>query len=210
MPTLHAYEAGPVATIGYLIIDADHGLAIAIDAPKGSAEAMLEQVHANGVRLAALLLTHTHWDHTADAATLVQATGCDVYVHRDDVYRLTDPMRHTVWPLPFTIDAVHPTHVLQGGEELTFGATTLQVLHTPGHTEGGLCFVDAASQRVFVGDTIFQGSVGRCDLPGGDMEVLIASIHEKLFTLPDDLTLHPGHGPASTLAVERITNPYVG
>lgn len=209
MITLHAYEAGPVATIGYLLVDVDHGLAVAIDAPQGVTDAMLDQLRTDNVRLAALLLTHTHWDHTADASTLVAATGCDVYVHAADVYRLTDPMAHTVWPLPFTIGAVVPTHVLQGGEVLRFGAMQFDVLATPGHTEGGLCFVDAAHHRVFVGDTLFAGSVGRCDLPGGDMDVLLDSIHDKLFTLTDDLTVYPGHGPATTLGTERVSNPFV-
>jgi len=209
MRTLYAYEAGPVATIGYLIVDSDAGLAVAVDAPYGVSEAVLSQLQSDSVRLSALLLTHTHWDHTADAATLVAATGCDVYVHADDVYRLTDPMKHTVWPLPFTIEAVTPTHVLQGGEELRFGSVAFRVLHTPGHTEGGVCFVEGADHRVFAGDTLFSGSVGRCDLPGGEMEILLDSIHEKLFTLPDDYTVYPGHGPATTLGAERLSNPYL-
>jgi len=209
MTSLYAYEAGPVATIGYLVVDTANGLAVAIDAPQGVTEAVLAQLHADSVRLAALLLTHTHWDHTADAATLVAATGCDVYVHADDVYRLTHPMQHTVWPLPFTIESVVPTHVLQGGEAVRFGSFAVHVMHTPGHTEGGLCFVDDEEHRVFAGDTLFAGSVGRCDLPGGDMEVLLDSIQEKLFTLPNDYVVYPGHGPATTLGAERVSNPYV-
>ena len=133
-----------------------------------------------------------------------------MYVHQDDAYRLVDPMAHTIWPLPFDIEAVVPDQIIADGDMLTAAGIDLKVVHTPGHTEGGVCFVDEKHQRVFVGDTLFKQSIGRTDLPGGDMDQLVESIQSTLFTMPDHYVALPGHGPVTTIGDEKLRNPFVG
>ncbi|RPI67170.1 MAG: MBL fold metallo-hydrolase [Ignavibacteriae bacterium] len=210
MISVQAFECGPVATMVYLVCNPALGEAFCIDAPPDSSALVLAAAETAGCRITHLLLTHTHWDHTADAAELVRQTGAQVYVHAHDAYRLIDPMRHTIWPLPFTIEPVIPNRYVEHGERFTVAGVELEVIHTPGHTEGGVCFVDHAHRRVFVGDTLFYGSVGRTDLPGGDMQILTTSIKERLFTLPETYSAYPGHGPVTTIGEERRANPFVG
>lgn len=202
-------EAGPVATIGYFIADKEARKALVIDAPWGSAEIFQQLAREHDVAIEELWLTHSHWDHTADAAAL-QRAGARITVHPDDEYRLAEPMKHSIWPLPFTIEGVTADAYVHHGDVRAFGKQEFAVLHTPGHTEGGVCFVDRAGKIAFVGDTLFAGSVGRTDLPGGDMNTLLHSIHEHLLVLDDDMYIFPGHGPASTIGEERRTNPYIG
>ena len=199
MFSVDAFECGPVATMTYLVSNPRTKQAFVVDTPPDSMDALLGAAHERGSTITDILLTHTHWDHTADCAPLVQRTGAKVWVHAQDAYRLLDPMRHTIWPLPFTIDRVIADHLLEGGERLTIAGLDLEVVHTPGHTEGGICFIDRLHKRVFVGDTLFRGSVGRTDLPGGDMEILVRSIRDQLYTLPDETRVICGHGPDSTI-----------
>jgi hydroxyacylglutathione hydrolase len=145
-----------------------------------------------------------------DCAELVRRTGARVSVHPADAYRLLDPMEHTLWPLPFTIEPLVPDRLLEDGQTIEPAGVMLSVLHTPGHTEGGLCFVDHEQRRVYAGDTLFAGSVGRTDLPGGDMDILVRSITKKLFELEDDYEVYSGHGPMTTIGRERRSNPFVG
>jgi glyoxylase-like metal-dependent hydrolase (beta-lactamase superfamily II) len=208
MTDLTTLEAGPVSTNGYLVADPDTRLAVVIDTPLGVCQPFADMASSNGYTIAAILLTHSHWDHTADCAALQRRTGAPVYVHPADAYRLTDPMAHTIWPLPFTIEPVADFLTLAHGQELSFGGLHFRVLHTPGHTEGGVSLVQGAHSRVFVGDTLFNGSVGRVDLPGGDEEQLISSIRRELFALPDDTLVYSGHGPETSIGRERVENPY--
>lgn len=207
---MFCFECGPVATNCYLVGDEGSQTAFLIDAPHGAFEPVMRVLDEMSWTLTDLLLTHTHWDHTADCARLLRQTGARVVVHEADLYRLTDPMAHTIWPLPFVIDPVLDAVTI--GNEITSlsvgSGKTLEVLHTPGHTEGGICFVEPLAGRVFVGDTLFDGSVGRTDLPGGDMDVLIHSIRTQLFALPDEMVAWPGHGPETSIGQERRTNPF--
>ncbi|MBC8145813.1 MAG: MBL fold metallo-hydrolase [bacterium] len=208
---IHAYESGPVATFGYLVIDDVTRDSVIIDAPFGFTQLLSAEALREGVAPTALLLTHTHWDHTGDAAELKRIyPELRVYVHRDDEYRLVDPMNHTVWPLPFEIEAVTPDGYLAHGERFAIGGISFDIIHTPGHTEGGVCFYSAVHKTLFVGDTLFAGSVGRTDLPGGDWETLRTSIASRVLTLPDDIDVYPGHGPTTTIGIERVSNPFVG
>lgn len=209
MVLVHKLECGPVATNAYVVLNQAIHQAFVVDTPPDSAEEILEAVQAAGCRLTDVLLTHTHWDHTVDCARIVRETGAGVSVHAEDAYRLLDPMRHTVWQLPFTIDPVVPNTLLEHNQRITAAGIGLQVIHTPGHTEGGVCFVDEANYRVFVGDTLFAGSVGRTDLPGGNMEQLMFSITTHLLQLDDQYTILPGHGETSTIGMERNTNPFL-
>ena len=203
-------ESGPVATVGYLVLDKNAGKAVVVDVPQGSADTFIALAEEHGVAIEAVWLTHSHWDHMADAAGLVQRTKAGVFIHRDDEYRLFDPMKHSIWPLPFSIEPVLATGYFHDGDTISVGEWSFEVLHTPGHTEGGVCIVDKKHNIALVGDTLFAGSVGRTDLPGGDMNTLLQSISDRLMTLGDDMAILPGHGPASTIGTERKHNPFVG
>lgn len=210
MIDVKSFECGPVATMTYLVTNTDIKKSVVIDVPPESMEDLIGAVAALDSQITDVLLTHTHWDHTVDLGPLVKKTGASVYVHQDDLYRLLDPMRHTIWPLPFEMEKVVPNEIIEEGDVINVIGLDFRVLHTPGHTEGGVCFVDHKYHRVFVGDTLFKRSIGRTDLPGGDTEKLIESIRSKLFTLPDHYVAMPGHGPVTTIGDEKLQNPFVG
>ena len=148
--------------------------------------------------------THGHPDHVGANNALAKATGAPVLMHEDDV-KLLDGTG--VFGGIFT-KPPKPDRFLEDGDELELGDLTFKVLHTPGHTSGGVCLYTPGV--VFVGDTLFAGSVGRTDLGGGDYKTLIESIKTKLLTLPPETKVLPGHGPESTIALERATNPFLG
>jgi glyoxylase-like metal-dependent hydrolase (beta-lactamase superfamily II) len=202
-------EAGPVATWGYLLTDGAAGCAVVIDAPMGCKDFFLRSAAAEGCKITDILLTHSHWDHTGDAAALQRATGAPVWVHADDDYRLREPNKYTGFPLPFQIEASPADRFLTPGETYRCGDWELAIVHTPGHTEGGVCFIEKRRKLAFVGDTLFAGSVGRTDLPGGDTATLLRSIRERLFTLDDDCVVLPGHGERTRIGVERRANPFL-
>ncbi len=207
---VRGFETGPVATFGYLVYDEETKEAVIIDAPLQSFEPIVKVIEENELAPGALILTHTHWDHTGDAAKFKAAyPNMLVYVHECDQYRMTEPMKHTVWALPFTIEAIDADRHLAHDDMFELGPIHFQVIHTPGHTEGGICLYDEQHKLLFAGDTLFSGSVGRTDLPGGDMDILVQSIEEKLLVLPDDVRVFPGHGPATTIGAERESNPFI-
>jgi glyoxylase-like metal-dependent hydrolase (beta-lactamase superfamily II) len=211
MLQIQSFESGPVATLAYLVIDDTSHDAVIIDAPMESAQAIREAAEKAGATPRALILTHTHWDHTADAAELKKLyPEMLIYVHPDDEYRLADPMAHSVWKLPFTIEGVKADRHLRHGDTFALGRICFQVIHTPGHTEGGICLYEAGDGIIFVGDTLFEGSVGRTDLPGGSWNTLARSIADRLMTLPDEVRVYPGHGQTTTIGFERVSNPFVG
>lgn len=212
MPTqIQSFTCGPVSTNCFLIICINEVQrnAVLVDAPYGCMQLVLDELQQQNVSLQAIYLTHSHWDHTADVAPLVAATGCEVYIHPLDVYRLEDPMEHTMWPLPFTIEGVKNHKPLTPGTSVNIMETTLHVLFTPGHTEGSVSFYDAERGLVYAGDTLFRESIGRTDLPGGDFLVLEQSIREQLYTLPDEVVVLPGHGNQTTIGYEKLHNPFV-
>ena len=199
------FEAGPVATNGYIIADIQSHEAIIIDAPYNSADIFEAILQHYSLYASALWLTHSHWDHTADASIL-QNKGLEVFCHNDDIYRLIDPMEHTLWPLPFTIYPVSPVEKLIENEILHCGEWGFNVIHTPGHTEGSVCFISEKYNCAIVGDTLFADSIGRTDLPGGNTNQLIHSIKSKLLVLSPETVIFPGHGEISTIGHEQRYN----
>jgi len=166
-----------------------------------------------GLSVAAILNTHGHPDHMSGNDVLREAFGCDVVIHELDGLKLTDADRNGSRLFGFDIRVAPADRLVVEGDTIDIGRITLKVVHTPGHSSGGVAF--AGDGVVFTGDTLFAGGVGRSDLPcsseGGTLawDVLMSSIREKLLTLPDETIVLPGHGPATTIAAEKAGNPFL-
>ncbi len=201
--------SGPVETNGYLLIDEVSKQAVIVDAPMDSASWFTRIIQEQQLSVRELWLTHSHWDHTADAATLQRDLNLRILVHEHDAYRLPHPNEHTVFELPMQLEAVEEWQTIAHGDILRFGAQSWEVLFTPGHTEGGVCFVNHDDGILVSGDTLFAGSIGRTDLPGGDMDQLLASIFRELMCLDDNIRVYPGHMESTTIGRERQSNPFL-
>ncbi|MCC6453451.1 MAG: MBL fold metallo-hydrolase [Caldilineaceae bacterium] len=179
--------------------------------PGDNARAILKVVQQEGLTIAKIINTHAHLDHVMAVDAIRATTGASFHLHRDDLPVLHDvPERARLW-LDTEIDSIDdPDEYLEHGQTITFGNEEVEVRFTPGHAPGHVVFIHHESRMVFAGDTLFNGSVGRFDLPGADGPTLFRSIREQLLTLPDDYTVLPGHGPATTIGDERAHNPFVG
>jgi glyoxylase-like metal-dependent hydrolase (beta-lactamase superfamily II) len=192
---------------GY-IVWRDGGSAVAID-PGSEAEAMADFVSSEGLWLEAILLTHAHLDHVEGVAALVRRTGAATWMHDDDK-PLYEQVVQQGMVFGYPVEPQPPIdRRLSHGQQVDFGGTRFDVRFTPGHSPGHVIFHDPDARTAFVGDVIFAGSIGRTDLPGGDMATLMRSIREQILTLPDDTTLYNGHGPSTTVLHERRTNPFL-
>ena len=179
--------------------------------PGDNARAIMQIVDELGLQIGMIINTHAHFDHVLAVNEIRVATGATFHLHKDDLAILHDvPTRVQLW-LDSEVDPIDdPDEFLEQGQLIEFGAEKLEVRFTPGHAPGHVVFVDHNGQQVFAGDTLFQGSIGRFDLPGADGPTLLRSIREQLLTLPDEYVVYPGHGPATSIGAERIHNPYVG
>jgi hydroxyacylglutathione hydrolase len=200
---------GPLEANCWIVTDDVGGPALVLD-PAADASAILEAVGER--RVAGIVLTHKHFDHIGAVRDLIAATAAPLYVHADDAADLGDPVGTGGAMFGFEQTAPQPDHQLHDGDVIEAGQLRLKVLHTPGHTQGSICLFaeesTGAPSRLFSGDTLFAGSVGRTDLPGGDGRALSTSIATKLVGLPADTIVHPGHGPDTTIARERQINPF--
>lgn len=185
-------------------------LRAAVCDPGGDLPLILRTVEREGLTLERILVTHGHIDHAGGVADLAESMGLPVEgPHRDDQFWIDGmPQQSRMFGFP-DVRSFTPTRWLQGGDSVTVGNQTLQVVHCPGHTPGHVCFYHAPSRLAIVGDVLFQGSIGRTDFPKGDYDTLIASIRTQLFPLGDDVDFIPGHGPMSNFGEERRYNPYV-
>jgi hydroxyacylglutathione hydrolase len=157
----------------------------------------------------AILLTHCHFDHVGAVAPMARATGAPVYCPKLEVHVLADVMAWVPWPGIGPFESYDADETLEGGEKLTLAGLDLEVFFVPGHSPGHLAYSIPSEGVVFSGDVLFQGSIGRTDLPGGDHERLLQSIGELLEALPGETAVLPGHMAPTTLAAERATNPYL-
>jgi glyoxylase-like metal-dependent hydrolase (beta-lactamase superfamily II) len=205
----HVLRLGPLDNATYVLVCEGTGECAVVDAGF-EPEAVVRWIRGRSASLTVRLLlnTHAHFDHASGMRAVQEALGGEYWLHPADrplLARLGEQGAAFGFP-----PASPPTevHDLADGQRLEVGRETLTVLHTPGHSPGSVCF--HGGDDVWVGDTLFQGSVGRTDLPGGSFEELERSIRTRLFTLGDAVRAHPGHGPATTIGRERLTNPFVG
>lgn len=197
-------SVGMLETNCYLVWD-EQGIGAVID-PGDNASAILGAIQEQGITVEAVLLTHVHFDHFMAAQTVLQRTGAKLYVPAADAAALTDPALNLTALIgtPYVLPT-EPTRTLCDGDTVTVGDLTFTVWHTPGHTVGSSCY--QIEDTLFAGDTLFCGSVGRTDLPGGDAAVLLRSL-SRLKALPDDTEVLSGHGEPTTIGWEKEQNPY--
>lgn len=186
-------------TNGY-IVEAPEGILV-VDAPDGIAD----QLRDRGLKPSAVLLTHQHFDHV-EGATELTRMGAPIYAWNDYSHDLILDQAAARWGLPIVVEPFAVDHTLEGTNRLQIAGLDFQLLHVPGHSPDSVVF--ALPEIAFTGDTIFAGSIGRPDLPGGDYELLLSGIREKLLTLPDTTRFLPGHGPETTPGTESASNPY--
>jgi glyoxylase-like metal-dependent hydrolase (beta-lactamase superfamily II) len=205
---------GPFETNVYLILSDDGKECVVVDAPQGAARMLLPLIKVRGLKLTHLLLTHGHWDHMCDAHAFA-AAGAQVLAHRADrelIENIEAYRNRYLSMIPsLTEDDFRSTKVttwLEDGDAFTAAGKAFAVRHVPGHCPGSLLFHCAADQVAFCGDAIFAGSVGRTDLPNGNWNELLTSIRTRIYTLPDETVLLPGHGGRTTVGREKQTNPY--
>lgn len=196
----------PLEKNGYLLIRENDGRGLYID-PGDEAGELLAWLDRRGGAVAAILNTHAHFDHVCGNLVVKERWDVPIYVHEADRWLYASMVEQAAW-FGFHYSPPPPVdHWISGEPTLRLLDREIQVLHTPGHSPGSVCYL--ADRALFCGDVVFAGSIGRTDLPGGSGETLLASIRGKILPLADDVILYPGHGPATTVGRERLMNPFL-
>jgi glyoxylase-like metal-dependent hydrolase (beta-lactamase superfamily II) len=206
---------GPIQANCYILGCEKTRQAVVID-PGDDPDRILTRLAGDQLKVVHIINTHGHFDHVGANKRLKAVTGADILIHKADAPMLPQLSRAAAsWGLSAE-DSPTADRLLEDGDTITFGAHSLTVLHTPGHTPGGICLYTEypnagdVKKAVFVGDTLFAGSIGRTDFPGGSYDTLIDSIRTQLFALADDVEVYPGHMASTTIGVEKRTNPFCG
>jgi len=191
----------------YILGDEETKEAVVID-PGGDEDEILDVLNYNKFQLKLIIDTHGHFDHVDANQPLKEATGAQIAIHEADAQMLAQPSAEAMFFTGNRVRLSQPDILLKEGDVLTFGKYRLKVLHTPGHTPGGISLVLENHTYVYVGDLLFAGSIGRTDFPGGSFDALINAVRTKIFPLGDNYTVYPGHGPVTTVGQERKYNPF--
>jgi hydroxyacylglutathione hydrolase len=209
MIDVRMFTVGPVQENCYIVRAKDAAQAVIVD-PGDEAPRILEAVDALGIeRVEAIILTHTHFDHIGAVAPVAQATGAPVYCPELETQVLANIMDYVSWPGFGPFESYDADHTVSGGETLELAGLEFEVSFTPGHSPGHVSYALPDHQALFSGDVLFQGSVGRVDLPGGDWPTLLASIDSLVSAYPPETVVYPGHMGVTTLGAERATNPFL-
>jgi hydroxyacylglutathione hydrolase len=202
------FTVGPVAENSFIFRRDGSDRALIVD-PGDEADTLLGAIEQLGVTLDGILLTHTHFDHIGAVAPVARATGAEVWVPEIEREVLADINRFVPWPGFGPFEDYEAEHTLKGGERLELAGFEIDVIFTPGHSPGHVTFSIPDETAVFSGDVLFQGSVGRTDLPFGDWDTLLESIRGLIDSLPPETTVYPGHMGITTLGAERASNPFL-
>ena len=209
MIDVRMFTVGPVQENCFIVRRRDAPNALIVD-PGDEADKLLAALDSLSIETVdAILITHTHFDHVGAVAPVARATEAPVYVPELEKEVLANIMDYVPWPGFGPFESYEADHTVAGGETLELAGLTLEVVFTPGHSPGHVTYAVADENAVFSGDVLFQGSVGRVDLPGGDWPTLLASIEKLTSTYAPETTVYPGHMGITTLARERATNPFL-
>lgn len=211
MLNIRAYSLGPVQTNCYIVSNKEKE-ALIFD-PGEEAAFLIKEIRKQHVKPLAIFLTHAHFDHIGAVDALREEFQVPVYIHKEETSWLTDPLKNgsaKYAELPnYVLQPAAEAHVLTAEQTMTVGGFTFDIVHTPGHSPGSVSYIFNEDGFAIVGDTLFQGSVGRTDLLGGSMKVLMNSIHTKLLSLDEETIIYPGHGSYTTPAAEMDSNPFL-
>jgi len=204
---IHQISVGPLQVNCFVVACLKTNEAMVID-PGDEGEKIIRLVEEKGYRVSKIVNTHGHFDHIGANGYVVKETGATLMMHKADLAVLQNARNHAqVYGLSVS-PSPEPKTFLEQGDTFQVGDCHFSVFHIPGHSPGGICLL--GSGHLFVGDSLFAGSIGRTDLPGGDFDALVEGVREKLFNLPDETIVHPGHGPDTTIGREKRMNPFVG
>ena len=205
---LETFPVGPLACNCTILGDEEAHEAIVID-PGDEVGRIHRRLTELGLQLKQILITHAHIDHVGGALKLKRLTGAPIFLNDRDLPLLKMMQMQAAWLGLSTPETAPPDETLVEGQLVGLARFPAEVLHTPGHTQGSICLHFAPLKLLMAGDTLFAGSIGRTDLPGGDYDQIIASIHSRLLALSDETKVLPGHGPATTIGEERQNNPFL-
>lgn len=203
---LNTLVVGPLEENCYIVYDEESKKALIVD-PGAEAAHIIAMIEEESLQPQLIVNTHGHWDHVGAVTELKEKYGIPFYLHADDEEWLREPLCHLLGQ--GTTSAVTVDHTIDDGTVLMLGDEPLRVIHTPGHTKGGCVLWLENANIAFTGDTLFKGTIGRTDFPGGSYEDILTSVQKKMAALPDQCVVYPGHGPKSTMAWERAHNPYM-
>lgn len=204
---IKTYPVGDLQTNCYIIADEATHLGVIVD-PGAEPKTILEAVKADGLQIKAMLATHGHFDHIGAAQDLHEILGVPLWCHKlDEAMAINAVAFGAMFNVRVDRAPQKVDFYLEDGKRIDVGALSFEVLHTPGHTPGGITLV--CGKHAFTGDTLFAGGMGRTDLDGGSHSQIISSITDKLYALDDDIRIYPGHGPTSTIGWEKRNNPYL-